>query len=50
MHESILIWKDRQIKYLDKKCIDVVKKLRPRIGFFFEIQYNQKKIIQNEFI
>ena len=29
-------------KYVGKKCIDVMKRLRPRVGFYFDIQYVKK--------
>ena len=34
-------------KHLCKKCIDVVKRLRPSLGIFFDIQYVKKWVIQN---
>ena len=42
------VWKNWQKKYLGKKYIDVMKILRPKVGFFFDFQYVQKRIIQNE--
>lgn len=44
-----MAWKYRQEEYLCKKCINIVKRLRPNLSLFFDILNIQEWIIQNEF-
>lgn len=47
-----MAWKNGQKEYMCEKCIDIVKRLRPSIGLFFEVQNTQERVItksSNEF-